>query len=294
MAEAALPVGSHHGRGALLACAAGVTFSFYGLLYRLLESAGAWHIIMWRTLGIVPLVLVAMYLVNGRNLWHVAAQGWRAGLMAALPLAGAQICINLAFAQTTVGAVLFVTALAPFGTAVCAWLVLGEHIRKRTAFGMAVALAGVALVAGSGIAEGRMLGFTLAMGAVLLIVVYNLMLRANRDIEMLPSVAYSVVITACVSGAVLWANGAEFLLPARDLLIIQLMGAGSLGAGLVLFTLATRLRPVAELSLFAQLEMVLTPMWVWLGVGEIPAPTALVGGGLIVLALVIALAPERS
>ncbi len=293
MADGAAPAPSLHARGALLACAAGVTFSFYGLLYRLLETAGAWHIILWRTLGIVPLVLLAMYLVNGRDLWRVAVRSRRAGLIAAVPLAGAQICINLAFAQTTVGAVLFVAALAPFGTAVCAWLVLHERIGKRTAFGMAVALAGVALVAGSGVAEGRVLGFVLAMGAVVLIVGYNLVLRANRDIEMLPSVAYSVVITACVSGAVLWASGDGFVLPVRDLVIIQLMGAGSLGAGLVLFTLATRLRPVAELSLFAQLEMVLTPLWVWLGVGEIPTPTTLAGGGLIVLALAIALAPSR-
>ncbi len=293
MEEGALPAISHHARGALLACAAGVMFSFYGLLYRLLETGSAWHIIFWRTLGIVPLVLLAMYLVNGRDLWRVAGRNWRAGLIAAAPLAGAQIFINLAFAETTVGAVLFVTALAPFGTAIFAWLVLREQIGKRTVIGMAIALGGVALVAGSGVAEGRILGFLLALGAVALIIVYNLVLRANRGIDMLPSVAYSMVIAACVSGAVLWSGGEAFFLPVRDLAIVQLMGAGSLGAGLVLFTLATRLRPVAELSLFAQLEMVLTPLWVWLGVGEIPAPTALVGGGLIVVALVIALAPER-
>ena len=170
----------------MLACGAGVMFSFYGLLYRLLETAGVWHILFWRTFGIIPLVLLAMYLVNGRNLWRVAGQSWRAGLIAALPLAGAQIFINLAFAQTTVGAVLFVAALAPFGTAILAWLVLRERIRRQTAIGMAVALAGVALVAGSGIAEGRVLGFLLALGAVSQIVVYNLVLRANRGVDMLP------------------------------------------------------------------------------------------------------------
>ena len=101
-----------------------------------------------------------------------------------------------------------------------------------------------------------------------------------------------MVIAGGVSGAVLWWNGEAFLLPVRDLAVVQLMGAGSLGAGLVLFTLATRLRPVAELSLFTQLDMVLTPLWVWLGVGEVPAPTTLLGGALIVVALLIALKPR--
>jgi len=282
---------SHSAKGAFLAAGAGLTFSFYGLLFRLLNEAGVWHIILFRTLGIVPLVVLALYLVHGRKLWTVAATGWRAGLIAAVPLAAAQILINLAFAETTVASVLFVTALVPFGTALCARLFLKERIEKRVIAGMAVALIGVTFVAGSGIAQGRIWGLALALTAMVSIVVYNLVLRANRDVEMLPSVAYSCLMTAGVAFVMLISTGGGIGVAAHDFALIQLMGAGSLGAGLVLFTLASRLRSVAELSLLTQIEIVLTPFWVWLGVGEVPTLTTLIGGVLIVLALIFAVAP---
>ena len=55
----------------------------------------------------------------------------------------------------------------------------------------------------------------------------------------------------------------------------------------MLFTAGARLIPVAEASLIAVLESVLGPVWVWLALGETPAPEALVGGAIILTALVV-------
>jgi drug/metabolite transporter (DMT)-like permease len=63
------------------------------------------------------------------------------------------------------------------------------------------------------------------------------------------------------------------------------MGAVQLGVGLVLYTRASRHLPAAELQLIATLELVMAPLWVWIGVGETPDAATLVGGGLIVLAV---------
>jgi len=59
-----------------------------------------------------------------------------------------------------------------------------------------------------------------------------------------------------------------------------------LGGGLLLFTRGARLIPVAEASLLGVLESVLGPVWVWLAVGERPAVPSLVGGAMILSALV--------
>ena len=63
------------------------------------------------------------------------------------------------------------------------------------------------------------------------------------------------------------------------------MGAAQLGVGLILYTRASRHLPAAELQLVATAELVLAPLWVWIGVGETPDAATLVGGGLIVLAI---------
>jgi drug/metabolite transporter (DMT)-like permease len=63
------------------------------------------------------------------------------------------------------------------------------------------------------------------------------------------------------------------------------MGWVQLGAGCVLMTMATRYLTAREIGLFALLETTLGPIWVWLGIGERPTNTALVGGLIVITAL---------
>ena len=73
---------------------------------------------------------------------------------------------------------------------------------------------------------------------------------------------------------------------AGNLALLALFGIGQLGSGLLLFTAGARLIPVAEASLIAVLECVLGPLWVWLAVGERPGAFSLIGGAVILSALV--------
>lgn len=50
-------------------------------------------------------------------------------------------------------------------------------------------------------------------------------------------------------------------------------------------TMATRYLTAREIGLFALLETTLGPIWVWLGIGERPMNTALVGGLIVITAL---------
>ena len=89
-----------------------------------------------------------------------------------------------------------------------------------------------------------------------------------------------------LAGAVALAQGAPGASAPRDLVLLALFGVGQLGAGLLLFTAGARLIPVAEASLIAVLESVLGPVWVWLAIGERPGIPSLIGGAMILAALV--------
>ena len=78
-----------------------------------------------------------------------------------------------------------------------------------------------------------------------------------------------------------------------DLALLALFGAAQLGLGLVLFMAGARLIPVAEASLIGVLESVLGPVWVWLALGETPAPATLLGGAIILTALVVHIALDQ-
>ena len=72
----------------------------------------------------------------------------------------------------------------------------------------------------------------------------------------------------------------------RDLVVFAMFGIFQVAAGLTLFMLGSRLLPSGQASLIATLESPLMPFWVWLAFQEVPAAHALIGGALVMGAVV--------
>ena len=54
-----------------------------------------------------------------------------------------------------------------------------------------------------------------------------------------------------------------------------------------LLSLASRYTPTVNVSLILLLEVILGPIWVWLGVGEQPTVITILGGVIVVLSLTV-------
>jgi drug/metabolite transporter, DME family len=67
--------------------------------------------------------------------------------------------------------------------------------------------------------------------------------------------------------------------------LLAAFGIGNYGAGFLLFMAGARLIPAAQSALVGMLETVLGPLWVWLVLDERPGVATLVGGALILAAL---------
>jgi drug/metabolite transporter (DMT)-like permease len=157
---------------------------------------------------------------------------------------------------------------------------------------MAVAVAGVAVMVGGGLAPGRLVGNLLALGSAVSIAMVSVLLRRGRQGDMTPAVFWSGLVSAglAVVALLLAAEGAPraaFAVSPRDLLLCSIMGSVQLGLGSVCYALGARHLPAAALQLLALLELVFSPLWVWLVVGEVPATATLAGGGLVMVASVL-------
>jgi drug/metabolite transporter (DMT)-like permease len=75
------------------------------------------------------------------------------------------------------------------------------------------------------------------------------------------------------------------LVAPSDLALLFAFGALNLGLGLSLFVTGARLIPAALGALVGSIEPVLGPLWVWLVHGEVPGGHTLVGGSLVIAAL---------
>jgi drug/metabolite transporter (DMT)-like permease len=82
--------------------------------------------------------------------------------------------------------------------------------------------------------------------------------------------------------------GSPFTPSAGEFGILFLFGACQLGVGFILFTTGARLIPAGEAILLSLLESIFAPIWVWVwpGLHEYPGDRALIGGALVIAAVI--------
>ncbi len=297
LADAAAPATSvaradpGYRQGVLLVALAGVAWSTGGILVRWIDAADPWQIIFYRSLSLaLSLLLIVALRHRGRVPAAFAGAGWN-GALAGICLSGGFIGYVLALYHTSVASAVFMLGTAPFFAAVLGRAFLGEKVRPATWLAMAIALFGIGVMVAGSLVLGTVTGNLLALGASLSFAGYNVLLRRGRANDMMPCVVIAGLSAAAIAAPVVAATSAAggafggFGLGRQDLLLCLLMGGVQVGLGLTLFTLGARHVPAVELSLLAMTELVLAPLWVWLGVGEVPSAFTLAGGLIIMAAI---------
>jgi drug/metabolite transporter (DMT)-like permease len=107
--------------------------------------------------------------------------------------------------------------------------------------------------------------------------------RAKAHVDMVPSVMLAGIFSILIALPLAWPLTPNL----HDLAVLGIMGCIQLGTGCLLMTIATRYLAAGEVGLLALLETTLGPIWVWLGIGERPTDIALIGGVIVIGALLI-------
>ncbi len=261
---------------ASIICASFFT-SLAGILVRLTDEAQGFTLLFYRSLAFV--LFMALFLglrYRGETVSAFRAIGWP-GLVVAIALGQAFMSFIFALIETSVARVVFIGGTSPFMAAALAWLVLRERLRPTTWLAMAGALLGIGIMVGEGLAEGSMLGLMLAFLPVLGYAVTLVCFRVNKGTDMLPAVFLAGVVALSVS-----AFAAPTLEISRhDLLMAVLLGVFQLGFQYMLVTYGVRRVSAGEAALLGRLQLVLGPLWVWVGIGEVPSQLTLLGGAVI-------------
>lgn len=275
-----------YGRGVMLVLLAGVFWSTMGLGIRTMEVANVWQILFYRSCALVPFLFILIAVRSRGAPIKVVRKAGIAGAVGGVGLVFAFAGGIFAIQETTVANASFLFAAAPFFAALLGRLLLGESVRTATWLAMAVALAGIIVMVAEGIALGRALGNAAAIVSALGFAVFTVALRWKKLEDMLPAVFLSGLFAIATSGMVCIMAGHTFSIPAHDITIAMVMGVFQLGAGLTIYTLGSKVVPAAELALLSMTEVVLGPVWVWLFLGETAGALTLLGGVIVLAAIV--------
>ena len=268
-------------RGQLFVVLAAIAWSTAGVVQRELSVGTATQLAGRAIFAALALAAFVAVMSRGRPVAAFRAIGV-AGLGVAVTTAIASGTFIVALNHATVANVLFMQAASPVAAALLAWFAFGESITRRTALAMAVALTGVALMVG-GPGSGGVLGVTASLVMMLAFAVSIVIVRHRRDVSMLPAICLSQVLVVLVTGPFSHPGSGT----GRDLLLLALLGVGQMGLGLAFVTMGARLLPAAEVALITLLEVVLGPLWVWISIAEQPAATAIVGGCIVIVAVLL-------
>jgi drug/metabolite transporter (DMT)-like permease len=275
----ALPL-SPHARGVLITFCGGLALSFDIPVVRLADG-GVWAILAARSICTV-VVAVAVWLIlraaNGKA--PVLVPG-RAGAIVSVFYSLSTVFFMFAVFNTTSANVAFILAFNPMFGALLSWIFLREHPRPATFAAMAAMTAGVLIIVASGLESGHLFGDASAAFSAFSIACALTYSRAvKQDFGFTPMVA--AVIPAVVGGLITVRTGFTVHEP------FWIVFNGLVITPFAFWALATgpRFLSAAETGMFYLLETVLAPVWVWLIFSEQPPAPTLIGGAIILAALV--------
>ncbi len=278
-----IPFMSDHLRGLLLTTL-GVLFVIPDALFVRLIGGEPLVTSFWRGMVSGGLIFLAVLLFQGRGAFvAVARTGWT-GVIYIVLLGSTNIGFVLAITLTSVANVVFILASAPIFATLFSRIFLGEPIRMRMVLTMAVVMLGLAIIA-SGSAGSNVASWQGDLCALYVSAAYAAALTAVRrvkDVAMIPAipVAYigAALVIACLTSPMPTFAAQWPLFLAHGAII---------AAASCLLTLGPRYISSGEVSLLILLESVLAPLLVWAVIGEDPGPLALIGGAIVIGALVV-------
>ncbi|MBL8834319.1 MAG: DMT family transporter [Rhodospirillales bacterium] len=271
-------------RGVAIMVAASVAWSTSGLFVRALDGTGAWAMVFWRSIGMILFLGAYMLWRYRRDTFAKIVGLGGAGFAAAALLASTFFFFLYAVSVTTVATALFLMSTSPFWAAVVARVVLGEPLAARTLAAIAACIVGVTIMVGDALEFGSVLGPLSALCVSICFAFQITVIRkAGGKADMVPSVLVAGLLSAALALPLGWPLLDTGL---HDILVLMAMGVIQLGCGCLLMTIATRHLSAADVGLLALLETMLGPLWVWLVFAERPSDATLLGGAIILGALV--------
>lgn len=270
---------SDHTKGLLLTATGGLFLTADIPLIKL-ANGDAWSILLLRSGTTFTAAIVIWAVWRWLSAGAPALLPGKAGLAVAALYALASVTFMTAVYATSTANLVFILAFNTMFAALLSWVFLRERPRPATLAAMAAMIVGVLVIVEDGLSAGNFFGDMMALATAFLIAAAITVSRSTgRDMGFTALVA--VVLPFAVAAAMVAQGG--FRVEAPWWIILN----GAVVMPVSFYCLATGPRFISgpEVAMFYLLETVLAPIWVWLIFTETPSTQSLIGGAILVVAL---------
>jgi drug/metabolite transporter (DMT)-like permease len=278
-----------HTGAVFLMIAITLMWSIAGAVTRQLESARSFEITFWRSFFTMISLLIILPLWQGRGVFKAfhwkSGAFWVSGVCWSVMFTAFMVALSL----TSVGNVLVTMAIGPLLTALIARIFIGHKLPARTWGAIAVACAGMAYMFGQqldlkqgGAALGMAVAFCVPVAAAVHWTVVQRAQAKGEELDFVPCVLVGAVICCLITLPLSF----PFAATGSDISWLALLGLVQLAIPCVLAVICAKVLKAPEVSLLALLEVTFGILWAWVFAGEVPTQAVIIGGALVIGALV--------
>ena len=258
--------------------------SFGGIIVKSFEGATEWQILFWRQFFFAITIVVYLLFAYKKNFFNVFIKSGIPGFLAGFFLSLGFSAYVFAMYYTTVANTLFIITTETIFLAFFGYIFLKEKINLVTFISILLGMSGVLLIVGSSLSIqsseqflGNIVAFVMPISFAILVVI----IRKYPNVDMVPS-QFTAGIFAALIG---YFASTKLLISNHDLFLAFLAGVFQIGFGFILITVGSRTTPAAVVGILMLTEAVFGPLWAWLFISEIPPVSVILGGGIIIFAI---------
>jgi drug/metabolite transporter (DMT)-like permease len=254
---------------------AAILWSSSGLLVKVI-SWGPLSILSARSMGATLVFLLYLRKLD----WH-----WtKLEVLGAVSYVAAQLLFITATKLTTAANAIFLQYTAPLYIGILSYWWLKERPTRADWIAMGFIFLGLLLFFGDKLQPTGLIGNIVAIVSGVALAMMTLSLRAQKSKAPAQAILLGNLIGIVVG--LPWLVQEKFT-PA-DLGIITYLGLFQIGLSFVLYTIAIKRVRALESTLIITLEPILSPVWVFLFLHEVPGPWAIVGCLVVAVAVTVA------
>ena len=269
--------------GPLLILTGGFCLSWGGLILRTFESASIWQILFYRSIFFLWVLIAFILLTYRKKTFKKIKEAGVPGLIGGVFLSTNFVAYMYSMMETTVANVVFIISTQTVFLPIVAYIFLKEKISPRGYVAIMLAMIGVTLMIGDSLGTGSLKGNLAALTIPINFSVLVLIIRKYPKVDMIPAIFYAGILS-CLYGLLLLEN---FAISTKDIWLAFLLGVPQLAFGFIFITIGSRTTPAVMVGLLMLMESIFAPIWVWLFYNEIPPISVLVGGMIILSAVVM-------
>ena len=269
--------------GPLLIFLGALSLSFGGLIVKSFEGATLWQILFWRSLFFTLTVLTFLIISYKKKTFKAFVESGLPGFFGGIILSFGFCGYVFAMYNTTVANTNFIISLQILFLAIFGYFFLKEKISSITLTSIVLAMAGVIVMVGNSLTPGELSGNLAAFTMPITFAVLIMIVRKYPTVDMVPA-QFVAGISSCLIGFLL---STKIMISPNDIFLGFLAGFFQVGFGFIFITIGARTTPSAMVGIIMLSESVLGPIWAFLFVSERPSIFGLIGGAIILSAVLL-------